>query len=97
MEELERKEKMKAQKLARRLRIVAQFGTTSGITRYFTLKAADMLEKQQDKIEEITETIQPVRCGECARRPVCILWDIKTKNHECMNYYDFCSKGVRRH
>ncbi|MEA4987585.1 MAG: hypothetical protein VB095_05960 [Anaerovorax sp.] len=88
---------MKAQKLAKGLRIIAQFETPSWITKYFAFKAAEVLEKQAIEIEEIKESIQPVRCGECKRRPVCILWDIRCQKNGFMNYHDFCSKGIREH
>lgn len=86
---------MKAQRLAKGLRIVAQFETPSWITRYFAYKAAELLERQADEIEEMKNTIQPVRCGECARRAICIFWDFRYQKNNYMDYHDFCSKGTR--
>jgi len=86
---------MKAERLAKGLRIIAQFETPSWITRYFAYKAAELLERQAAEIEEMENTIQPVRCGECARRPICVFWDFRHQKNSYMDYHDFCSKGTR--
>ncbi len=86
---------MKAQKLAKGLRMIAQFETPSWITRYFAYKAAEALEGQAAELQKIKERTQPVRCGECARRSICVLWDIRHQRNGYMNYHDFCSKGMR--